>query len=426
MNLTNNVFVLDTRKRPLMPCRPARANRLLKAGKAAVYRIQPFTIILKYEVTPHPQPVELKLDPGGKTTGIALVAEFPQRGRVVLWAANLHHRGEAIRKRLDSRRSLRRGRRGRNLRHRPPRFLNRRHPSGWLPPSLRSRVDNVTAWSSRLINQVPVAQIHVETMRFDKHKIQNPEVSGTEYQQGELFGYEVREYLLEKWSRRCAYCGNSGVPLDVEHITPRSRGGSDRVSNLTLACTPCNQIKGNQTASEFGFPAIQRKARQPLKDAAVNATRYAIGKALESLGLPVFFWSGGRTKHNRMKQGYPKDHWIDAACVGESGAQVAILEHLPPLTIKATGRGTRQVVRVDKYGFPRATAGLVKRVAGFQAGDLVTLMQPRGKYAGVHTGRLAGVRQDGRFDSNAQDIGITSSSTNYMLVQRGDGYGYEF
>src|SRR5215471_17672941 len=98
--------------------------------------------------------------------------------------------------------------------------------------------------------------------------MQDAEVSGVAYQQGELAGYEVREYVLEKFDRRCAYCHEEGIPLEVEHIIPKSRGGSDRVSNLTLACRPCNQRKGNQTAAEFGHPEVQAQAKAPLKDAA--------------------------------------------------------------------------------------------------------------------------------------------------------------
>jgi hypothetical protein len=112
-----------------MPTRPARARRLLRDGKAAIYRFRPFTIILKYPVEPTPQPVELKWDPGSKTTGMALVVEG-QTGRKVVWAANLHHRGDAIHKRLADRRALRRGRRSRKTRYRALRFDNCLRPSG--------------------------------------------------------------------------------------------------------------------------------------------------------------------------------------------------------------------------------------------------------------------------------------------------------
>ncbi|ADE14833.1 HNH endonuclease [Nitrosococcus halophilus Nc 4] len=421
----NRVFVLDTDRKPLMPCSPARARRLLRDGKAAVYRMQPFTIILKYRVDPNPQPVEFKVDPGSKITGLALVGNFPQQGRVVLWAANLTHRGYAIRERLASRRSLRRGRRGRKTRYRAPRFLNRTKPKGWLPPSLNSRVENVSSWFNRLLDRVPISECHIETVRFDTQKIQNPEINGVEYQQGELMGYEVREYLLEKWDRKCAYCNKKDIPLEVEHIIPRSRGGSNRVSNLTLARAPCNKKKNSKTAAEFGYTQIQSKSKLPLKDAAaVNATRYAIGCTIQSVGLPTSFWSGGRTKKNRISQGYTKDHWIDAACVGESAGQVTITEGYRALHIKATGRGTRQVVRTDKYGFPRGKAGRCRRVKGFQTGDLVRPSQPQGKYAGDHVGILASIRASGTFDVKAKAGKISANWKNFKLIQRGDGYDY--
>src|SRR5699024_1513766 len=194
---------------------------------------------------------------------------------------------------------------------------------------------------------------------------------------------------------------------------------------LTLACRPCNQKKNNQTAAEFGYLQLQARAKQPLKDAAaVNATRYAIGRAIQSLGLPTSFWSGGRTKKNRLLQGYAKDHWIDAACVGETGEQVTMADGYRALHIKATGRGTHQVTRTDKYGFPRGKAGRCKRVRGFQTGDLVRLTQPKGKYAGNHTGILASIRATGTLDIKAKAGKISAHWKNFQLIQKGDGYDY--
>ncbi|MCD2453585.1 RNA-guided endonuclease IscB [Methylicorpusculum oleiharenae] len=425
----NRVFVLDDRKIPLMPCRSARARRLLAAGKAAVYRRVPFTIILKYEVDPDNQPVEFKVDPGSKTTGIALVGQF-NRGNELLWGANLSHRGQSIKDKLESRRSLRRGRRNRKTRYRAARFLNRRKKTGWLPPSLQSRVDNVSSWLKKLRSRAPISECHVETVRFDLQKIVNPEISGIEYQKGELTGYEVREYLLEKWRRQCVYCDSKDTALEIEHIVPRSKGGSNRVSNLTISCRYCNQGKGNMPVEQFvKDPArlnrILAYAKAPLKDAsAVNATRYAIGNAIKEFGLPTSFWTGGRTKLNRSKQHYAKDHYSDAACVGETGANVVISENPKPLLIKATGRGTRQTVRTDKFGFPRNAAGRVKRVFGFQTGDLVRLDLSKGKYAGTHVGRLAGIRANGRLDIATMAGRITASFKNFTIIQRGDGYAY--
>jgi hypothetical protein len=145
------VFVLSSNKKPLMPCHPARARKLLSSGRAAVYRRYPFTIILKDRKDGNTQAVELKYDPGSKTTGIALVAKFKRKLQSI-WAAHLNHRGDAIRLALEKRRAIRRSRRNRKTRYRPARYDNRRKPEGWLPPSLRSRVKNVRNWTVRLLS----------------------------------------------------------------------------------------------------------------------------------------------------------------------------------------------------------------------------------------------------------------------------------
>jgi 5-methylcytosine-specific restriction endonuclease McrA len=416
------VLVLDINKQPLMPCHPARARQLLREGKAVVYRRAPFTIILRERAGGETQPVELKLDPGSKTTGIAMVVTG-QRGRRVVWAAELHHRGERIRKALADRRAVRRSRRQRKTRYRKPRFLNRTRKAGWLPPSLESRVANVETWVARLRCWCPITSLALELVRFDTQALQQPEITGVQYQQGTLHGYEVREYLLEKWQRRCAYCGAQDVPLQIEHIVPKTRGGSDRVSNLTLACDSCNQKKGSQTAAEFGHPHIQAQARQSLKDAAaVNATRWRLYERLKATGLPIACSSGGRTKFNRTQQDYPKAHWIDAACVGETGSQVRLDPEMQVLSITAMGHGTRQMCRMDKYGFPRTSAKSQKRVRGFQTGDLVRATVPRGKHQGTHVGRVA-VRTSGSFRVGTRDgIGWKHCA----IVQRADGYEYGF
>ena len=153
--------------------------------------------------------------------------------------------------RLLSRRAIRRGRRNRKTRYRPARFNNRTRKEGWLAPSLQSRVDNVSIWVRRLQKLVPLSSIVVETVRFDMQKIQAPEITGIEYQQGDLLGYEIREYLLEKWGRKCAYCNEENTRLEIDHIVAKSAGGSNRVANLTIACRECNVKKGNSSRSRI-------------------------------------------------------------------------------------------------------------------------------------------------------------------------------
>jgi len=414
------VFVVDKNRDPLMPCHPARARELLKNGRAKVFRRYPFTIILLDREGGDVQPVTLKIDPGSKTTGLALVADS-KRGKRVVWAGELNHRGEQIKAALLSRKQLRRGRRSRKTRYRQPRFDNRRHAEGWIPPSLQSRVDNVLTWAGRLSRFIPICNISMELVKFDTQAMQNPEISGVEYQQGVLMGYEVREYLLEKWGRKCAYCGATDIPLEIEHVIPKSRGGSNRVSNLTIACTECNQRKGNQTAEEFGYPAIQGKAKQPLKDvAAVNTTRWTLYRRLRQCGLPLEVGTGARTKYNRTKQNYPKEHWIDAACVGVSGEKVYIASGTTPLVVKATGRQSRIMCRPDKYGFPRTKAKQGRVHYGFQTGDIVLATIPEGKHTGLHIGRVA-VRNRPSFRLNDFDV-----HPKYLKVlHHADGYSYQ-
>jgi 5-methylcytosine-specific restriction endonuclease McrA len=419
------VFVLDKNRQPLMPCHPARARELLTLGKATVFKRFPFTIILKHREGGELQPIALKIDPGSKETGVVMVGDF-KRGKRVIWASVLEHHGQQIKNALESRRISRRGRRARHTRYRPARFNNRTRPKGWLPPSLMSRVENIWTWAIRLNRLCTLNTISQELVKFDTQLMENAEISGVEYQQGELGGYEVREYLLEKWQRKCAYCGAKNVPLEVEHITPKSRGGTNRISNLTLACRTCNEKKGSQTATEFGYLNIQKQAKRPLKDAtAVNATRWALYNRLKSSGLPVEVGTGGRTKYNRTRQGYPKAHWIDASCIGESGACVYLEPNMSYLHIKATGHGSRQMCRTDKFGFPSRHRLRQKRHFGFQTGDMVKAIVTKGKYTGVHIGRVA-CRATGSFDITTKSGKVTVNHKNCSILHRADGYSYTY
>jgi len=414
----NYVFVLDTNKQPLNPIHPGWARKLLSSERAAVYKRYPFTIILKVAVQDaEVQPLRLKIDPGSNITGIAIVNDDTG---AVPFAAELNHRGQLIKKSMDSRRAIRRGRRNRKTRYRKPRFKNRRRQEGWLAPSLRSRVENVETWIRRLQRLCPITAISLELVKFDTQAMQNPEINGIEYQQGELQGYEVREYLLEKFGRKCVYCGVENVPLQIEHIVPKARGGTNRVSNLTLACEPCNKKKGNQTAEEFGHSKVQALAKKPLKDAAaVNTTRWALYRRIKETKLPIEVGTGGRTKYNRSIRELPKTHWLDAACVGVSTPEVLKIEGMCPLIITATGHGSRQMCGTDKYGFPRQHRTGNKKFFGFQTGDIVKAIVPQGKYIGIHSGRII-VRSRPSFRLNKFDV-----HPKYLqLLHKADGYTY--
>ena len=438
------VFVLDNHGKALMPCTEKRARLLLDRGRARVHRLVPMVIRLidRQADDCDFQPLRLKIDPGSKTTGLALVREVKvvdvstgeiQSGVAVLNLMELVHRGRQISEALTARRQMRRRRRS-CLRYRAPRFLNRGNKqSGWLASSLQHRVDTAMAWVRRIQRWAPVRAISSELVRFDMQALQNPEIDGVEYQQGTLFGYELREYLLEKWGRQCAYCDAKDLPLQIEHIRPKALGGSNRASNLALACACCNQKKAARSIEDFlskdkkRLLAILAQAPKPLRDAAaVNATRWALANALKATGLPVELASGGRTKFNRSALGVPKTHALDAACVGQVDAIEGWAR--PALTLKAMGRGSYQRTRLDKFGFPRGYLMRSKRVHGFGTGDMVRAEVPKGVKTGIHTGRVA-VRASGNFNIQSQKEGVSTvvqgiSHRHCRVVQRNDGYGY--
>ena len=429
------VFVLDKHKKTLMPCSEKRARLLLERGRARIHKRYPFTIRLVDRTVKDSvlQAIVLKVDPGSKTTGIALIREnTTEAGEFehhVLHLAEITHRGASIKKALSDRSARRRRRRG-NLRFRPKRFDNRRRAAGWLPQSLQSRVNNVASWVTRYQAVAPVTRAVIETVRFDMQKLENPEISGVEYQQGTLLGYEIREYVLEKWGRTCAYCDTTGVPLEIEHINARSRGGSNRPSNLTLACRPCNQDKGSRDIHEFladdpkRLVKILAQAKRSLKDAAaVNATRFALARAVEALGMNVERSTGGRTKFNRSRLNIPKTHALDAACAGTVDRVLDWLR--PTLAIAATGRGQHQRVLPDAFGFPRAHRPRVKLVRGFQTGDIVHAVVPSGKKAGAYFGRVA-VRASGYFNiQTAENVVQGISFRHCRAIQRASGYAFQ-
>jgi 5-methylcytosine-specific restriction endonuclease McrA len=311
----------------------------------------------------------LSLDPGSKTTGMALcrvemgvdssTGEITAPVMHISFLMELVHRGQQIKDALKSRASLRRTRRNRNLRYRAPRFLNRGgDKTGWIAPSLMHRVLTTKTWVKRITKLAPVTHLAQELVKFDLQKMQaqaeGRDIAGVEYQQGTLFGYEVREYLLEKWGRQCMYCDKTGVsPADRTHPSPKAKGGSNRISNLGLACECCNIKKGSLDVRDFvkdskRLSRILVQAKRPLKDAAaVNSTRWVLFNTLKATGLPVAIGTGGQTKFNRTRLGIAKGHALDAACVGDVGDVRRPAQ--PVLQVKCNGRGSRCRTRVDAY-----------------------------------------------------------------------------
>ena len=476
------VFVLDRRKKPLMPCSERRARILLQRGRAVVHRLRPFTIRLRDRTAGESvlQPLRLKVAPATKVTGGALVRDDGPDAGAVVFAAEIKHK-PGIHAKMLRRAGYRRRRRSANLRYRAPRFDNRRpepcivcggnarhghnrcrrcveagdEPAGLgarpprLAPTLRSRADNTRSWVARLRRWAPVTAASVLLGRYDTQALQDPEVRGVEYQQGTLQGYEVREYLLEKFGHRCVYCGGlSGDPvLNIDHVVPRSREGTDRVSNLALACRACNEAKDDRPPEEWaarlarlhsplavarmaGCKAVAGRLQAPLRGpAAVNATRWAVWRVLAQTGLPLEAGTAARTKWNRARLGEPRSPAADAACVGASTPAALRWAGRWVHAITALGRGRYQRTNTDAHGFPRGYLMRGKSVHGLRSGDLVTAgvrhraggRLPAAFVAEIEATGPVAVRASGSFRLGPFDPVRWQAS---RLLQRGDGYAY--
>jgi 5-methylcytosine-specific restriction endonuclease McrA len=429
-----------------MPCHPARARELLRKGRAAVVRQVPFTIRLKDRTRADSQVdgVQLRIDPGSKGTGLALTDEKKQtdrHGTTVtvrrgLVSIELQHRGDQIHSRMQQRAGYRHRRRSANCRYRARRSNNRTHSQGWLPPSLRHRVDTAHSLATRLCRLAPVTEIHLELTKFDTHSMSaGRKLKGAEYEQGTLVDTNPRAYLRAKWNNACAYCDATGVPLNIEHLTPRSRGGSNRITNLVLACVPCNEAKGTKPVEVFlahrpdRLARILEQIRTPLRDAAaMNATRGQLTEALSTLGKPIHTSTGEHTHKNRSAMGLAKTHTLDALSVGhlDHEAGDAIVRFPEPVLIaKATGRGSYARTTPDRFGFPRLRRTRAKQHFGYVTGDLVRAVMPSGKWTGTWTGRIS-VRASGQHSLTTPKGRFNVCHWNLRLLQRGDGYGYGF
>jgi len=329
------VYVLNMRGNPLMPTSARNARILLKKKKAHVIKHMPFTIQLNYATGENLQPIILGIDSGYTFIGFSATTDTRE---VLSGVVELR---KDVSKKLSERKMYRRNRRNK-LWYREPRFLNRKREKGWLAPSIQHKVGTHLRLVEKIKGLLPLSTVVMEVANFDTQKMQNPEIKGIEYQQGELSGYEVREYLLEKWGRKCVYCGKGNIPLEIEHIIPKTRGGSNRVSNLTLSCRECNLRKGNKTATEFGYPMLQNQAKKSLKEIAFMTL--VKKRIVDLLHCDTIY--GFETKHKRIQVGLKKSHLNDAFIIANGGIQ----ERCKAYNVKQIRRNNR-AIQLNRKGF---------------------------------------------------------------------------
>ena len=174
-----------------MPCQPRKARLLLKAGRAKVKSMVPFTIQMLYGSSGYTQEISLGIDAGIQHIGVTATTE-----KVVLCEAEVLPRAD-IPELLATRRHFRRARRMRKTRYRKARFDNRSRSQGWLAPSVQHKVDVHLKTIKRMHQLLPVSKTTIEVAQFDIQKINHPEIEGKAYQQGPQLGFQnVREYVL--------------------------------------------------------------------------------------------------------------------------------------------------------------------------------------------------------------------------------------
>jgi hypothetical protein len=324
------VLVINKHGQPLMPTSCRKARQLLSSGKAKIIGHDPFTIQLFYGSSGYKQEVTFGIDAGYQHIGFSAISESDELigGELELL--------DGMSERLTERSKYRRQRRNR-LRHRAPRFDNRKRKNGWLAPSIQHKLDAHLKLVVRIQSRLPVTKIIVETANFDIQKINNPEIEARQYQEGEQLGYQnLTCYIRHRDDYKCQNpnCKGKSEVLQIHHIgywkTQPDR--SNRPGNLITLCekchTPANHKKGKLL---FGWkPKVKS-----FKPETFMSTVYQ--KLLD------FFYAeqayGYETKFNREKLELPKTHHNDAFVIAGGITQTRV----KPLILEQIRRNKRSM-----------------------------------------------------------------------------------
>jgi hypothetical protein len=393
------VYILNRHGQPLMPCHPRKARLLLKTGKARVVKMVPFTLQLLFGSSGYTQEVSLGIDAGTQHIGVSATTE-----KRVLFEAEVQPRTD-VQALLATRRQLRRARRNRKTRYRKARFLNRKKPEGWLPPSVKHKVEGHIKVIRLVHKLLPVHKTTIEVAQFDVQKIKHPEIEGMQYQQGPQSGFwNTREYVLARDSHQCQWCkGTSKDPiLNVHHIESRMTGG-DSPDNLITLCETCHDLL-HRTHQEH---KIERTSRVFRDATQMGILRWSIYQQAMVLFPRVSLTYGYLTKHTRITHGLEKSHLIDARCI--SGNPKASPDG-PWYLMKPVRRNNRQLHKATiRKGGKRQRNTAPKDVRGFRLFDCVN-------YLGTPC-FVFGRRSSGYFDLRTLDGTRIHASANYKQLK---------
>ena len=397
------VYIVNCHGHPLMPCHPRKARGLLKAGKAKVMQMVPFTLQLLYGSSGYKQEVSLGVDAGTQHIGVSATTE-----KAVLFEAEAKPR-TAIQELLATRQQFRRARRQRKTRYRPSRFLNRKRSEGWLAPSVQHKVDAHLKIIKLVQKILPVRKTTIEVAQFDLQKIRNPDMEGKAYQQGPQLGFwNVREYVLFRDHHSCQWCQGTSKEkvLNVHHIESRQTGG-DRPDNLITLCETCHDLI-HRSRQEHKIA----KRSNGFRDATqMGIIRWKIYEHVKAQFSHVHLTYGYLTKQTRIAHGLEKSHRIDARCIsGHPRAHSDGTEYV----MKYVRRNNRQLHKATiRKGGKRQRNTAAKDVHGFRLFDCVKY---QGKICFVF-----GRRSSGYFDVRLLDgtkIHASASVKQVRLVQK--------
>lgn len=303
------VYVINKHGKALMPTKPSKARKLLKDKKAKIISYKPFTIQLLFGSTGYTQDVELGIDLGAKHIGVAIVSEDKvlDKGEIEL--------RQDVSENITAKRQYRRSRRNRKTRYRKARFLNRTYSTkgGWLPPSIRSRIYNTFFWIDKFVSLLPNPNLNIEVGKFDIQKMNNANITGKEYQEGDAFGfYNTRYYVFERDNYTCQVCGKKGKVLQTHHIVYKSLGGTNRASNLITICTDCHTAENHKKGHILYDWCINKKKMSNYKGSAfMNIIRRRTYNKYPNARITY----GAITTPKRKSLGLEKTHYNDAIAI---------------------------------------------------------------------------------------------------------------
>lgn len=347
------VFVLDVYGNPLMPTsKIGKVRKWLKNGEAKIHSYEPFfTIQLTKKVENHSQNLTLGIDTGYSFIGYSIINSdtgCEMIGGHLELDSNISQRISA--------KSMYRNQRRSRLRYREPRFDNRSKKENWLPPSTQQKIDKHIQLINKLAKITPINQINIELGNFDMAKMKNPEISGTEYQQGDAFGFfNIREAVLFRDEHKCQNpnCKNQekNKILQVHHIVYRtSHGGTDSPQNLITLCNKCHTSKNHKEDGFLWQWMKEKKKSRKLKDATfMNIVKSFVYKSLkENFEIPINVTYGYLTKNSRIINKIEKSHHLDAFVIAGGINQNLSSEDFNFKTIRRNNRSL-ETFRDAKY-----------------------------------------------------------------------------